>query len=53
MYCTTILTIKSHHIVYTFMALLTAKCCCGRQINKRQAAASAVALLSIFENVVL
>jgi len=46
MYCSTITIIKSHHFVYTFRALLAAKCCCGKQVNKRQAAANAFALLS-------
>jgi len=49
----TIITTKSHNFVYTLIALLAAKCCCGRQINKRQAAANAVALLSTVGNVVL
>jgi len=46
-------TIKLPQFVYTFIALLAAKCCCGRQANKRQAAANAVALLSTVGNVVL
>jgi len=33
-------------LVYTFIALLAAKCCCVRQVKKRKAAAYAVALLS-------
>jgi len=45
MYCRTIITIKSRHFVYTFLTLLAANCCCGRQVNKRQTAANAVALL--------
>jgi len=53
MYCTTIISIKSHHFVYTFIALLAGKCCCGRQVNKRQAAANAVALLFTVANEVL
>jgi len=52
MYCTAII-IKSHHFVYTFIALFAAKCYCGRQDNKGQAAVNAVALLSTFGNVVL
>ena len=36
MYCSTTITIKSHHFVYTFVALLAAKCCCDRQVNKRR-----------------
>jgi len=46
MYCITIITIKSHHFVYTFVALLAAMCYCDRQVNNRKAAANAVALLS-------
>jgi len=53
MYLSTIIKIKSHHFVCTFIALLADKCCCGSQVNKRQAAANAVALLSIVGNVVL
>jgi len=53
MYCSTILTIKSHPFVYTLIGLLPAECCCGRQGNKRQAGANAVALLSTVGNVVL
>ena len=52
MYCNTMITKKSH-FVYTFIALLPAKCCYGRQVNKRQAVANAVVLLSTVENVVL
>jgi len=52
MYCSTI-TLKSHRVVYTFVALPAAKCCCGRQVNKRQTAPNAAALLSIVGNVVL
>jgi len=33
--------------------LLAAKCCCGRQVNKRQAAANTVAQLFTVGNVVL
>jgi len=33
------------------MTLLAAKCCCGIQVNKRQVAANAVALLSTVGNV--
>jgi len=53
MYCSTKITTNSHHLVYTFIALLAAKCCCGRQANKRQVAANAVALLSTVRKVVL
>jgi len=52
MYCSTIITTKSQHFLY-FIALLAAKCCCSRQVNKRQAAAKADALLSAVGNVVL
>jgi len=38
---------------FYFLALLAAKCCCGRQVDKRQAAANAVALLSIVGNAAL
>jgi len=31
--------VVQHHFVYTFIELLAAICCCGRQVNKRQAAA--------------
>jgi len=47
MYCTTIRTLKSYRFVYTSIALLAAKSCCGRQ-----AVANAVALLSTVGNVV-
>jgi len=53
MYCSTIITTKSHHFVYTFVALLATKCCCGREVNKSQAAANAVVLLSTVGNAVL
>jgi len=49
--CSTTITTKSPRIVYTFTALLAAKCCCGRQVNKRQAAANAGALLPTVGNV--
>jgi len=52
-YCSTIITIKPHHCVYTFIALLAAKSCCGRQVNKREAAATAIALPSTVRNAVL
>jgi len=45
------ITIKSHHFVYTFIAQLAAKCCCGRQVNKWRTAANDVALLSTVGNV--
>ena len=44
---------KISSFVYTFIALLAAKCFCGRQVIKRQAAANAVALLSRVGNMVL
>jgi len=54
MYCGTIITIKSHHFVYSLIAVLAAtKYSCGRQVNKRQAAANAIALLSTVGNVVV
>jgi len=52
MYHSTIITIKSHHFINTFIVLLAAKFCCGRQVNKRQTAANAVALSTV-RNVVL
>jgi len=52
MFFGTIITIKSHHFVYTFITLLAATCC-SRQVNKRQATANAVALLPTVGNVVL
>jgi len=51
MYCSAMTAIKSHHSVCTSIALLAAKCCCSRQVNKRQAAANAVVLLSTVGNV--
>jgi len=52
MYCSTIIAIKSQQFVDIFIALLAAKCCYGRQVNKRQAT-NAVPLLSTIGNVVL
>ena len=52
-YCITIMTMKSHHFVYIFVALIAAKCWCGRRVSKRQAAANAVTLMSTVGNVVL
>jgi len=49
----TIITIKSNHFVYTFIALLAAKCCCGRQVNQRQGAANAVPPLCTIGDVAL
>jgi len=46
MYCSKIITINSHCFVSAPTVLLAAKCCYGRQVNKRQAAANADALLS-------
>jgi len=53
MYCSTIITIKSHHFIHPFIVLHATKCCCDKQVNKRQAVANAVALLSTVKNVVL
>ena len=40
MYGSTIITIKSNHFVYTFIALFAARCCWRRQVTKRQAVAN-------------
>ena len=53
MYHSTIITIKSHPLIYTFLSLLAAKCCCSRQVDKRQVAVNAIALLSTVGNVVV
>jgi len=44
--------INPHRFVPTFIALLAAKCCRSRQVNKRQATVNAVALSTV-ANVVL
>ena len=40
MYGSTIITIKSNHFVYTFIALFAARCCWRRQVTERQAVAN-------------
>jgi len=45
---------NNHNILfYTFIKQLADKLCYNRYVNKRRAAANAIALLSTFRNVVL